>query len=167
MSSESLGASEEPLSLLKPFRAPLRALTYSSGSAGPAGPAVSSHTFPHLTPSWAALSPFSLLPAAPEPRLGLDLGWNPSGEGCTQGLKDVPPGPTRAILALKSLPRGLALGPSLAREQRLGVWCVGEPLQPGLLWGPLEEESVSKEKGEGVKPRQEEVLKDRAASLRP
>lgn len=98
------------------------------------------------------------LQLAPEPRLGLDLGWNPSGEGCTQGLKDVPPGPTRAILALKSLPRGLALGPSLAKEQRLGVWCVGEPLQPGLLWGPLEEESVSKEKGEGVKPRQEENL---------
>uniref|UniRef100_A0A2K5EWM9 Zinc finger protein 408 n=1 Tax=Aotus nancymaae TaxID=37293 RepID=A0A2K5EWM9_AOTNA len=96
---------------------------------------------------------------APEPRLGLDLGWNPSGEGCAPSLKDVPPRPSRALFALKSLPRGLALGPSRAREQRLGVWCVGEPLQPGLFWGPLEEESVSEEKGKGVKPRPEEVLK--------
>ncbi|KAF3822044.1 hypothetical protein GH733_007418 [Mirounga leonina] len=93
---------------------------------------------------------------APDPRLGPDLGWIPSGQGCVQGLKDFPPGATRAFLALKSLPRGLALGPSLAEEQRLGVWCVGEALQPGLLWGPLEEESVSEQKDEGVKPRQEE-----------
>ncbi|XP_045749737.1 zinc finger protein 408 [Mirounga angustirostris] len=93
---------------------------------------------------------------APDPRLGPDLGWIPSGQGCAQGLKDFPPGATRAFLALKSLPRGLALGPSLAEEQRLGVWCVGEALQPGLLWGPLEEESVSEQKDEGVKPRQEE-----------
>ncbi|KAB0405188.1 hypothetical protein E2I00_012421, partial [Balaenoptera physalus] len=41
-------------------------------------------------------------------------------------------------------------------EQRLGVWCVGEPLQPGLLWGPLEEESVSEQKGHGVKTKQKE-----------
>ncbi|XP_026367774.2 zinc finger protein 408 [Ursus americanus] len=93
---------------------------------------------------------------APDARLGPDLGWSPSGQGCAQGLRDFPPGPTRAVLALKSLPRGLALGPSLAEEQRLGVWCVGEPLQPGLLWGPLEEESDSEPKDKGVKPRQEE-----------
>ncbi|EFB16061.1 hypothetical protein PANDA_010582, partial [Ailuropoda melanoleuca] len=96
------------------------------------------------------------LPAASDARLSPDLGWSPSGQGCAQGLRDFPPGPTRAVLALKSLPRGLALGPSLAEEQRLGVWCVGEPLQPGLLWGPLEEESVSEPKDKGVKPRQEE-----------
>uniref|UniRef100_A0A8C8ZUQ0 Zinc finger protein 408 n=1 Tax=Prolemur simus TaxID=1328070 RepID=A0A8C8ZUQ0_PROSS len=95
---------------------------------------------------------------APERRLGPDLGWSSSEEGCAQGLKDFPPGPPRAILALESLPRGLALGPSLAKEQRLGVWCVGEALKPGLLWGPLEEESVSEEKGEGVKPPQNEDL---------
>ncbi|XP_036716627.1 zinc finger protein 408 [Balaenoptera musculus] len=93
---------------------------------------------------------------APDPRLGPDSGWSPSREGCTQELKDFSPGPTRAILALKSLPRGLALGPSLIKEQRLGVWCVGEPLQPGLLWGPLEEESVSEQKGHGVKTTQKE-----------
>uniref|UniRef100_A0A8C4FG18 Zinc finger protein 408 n=1 Tax=Catagonus wagneri TaxID=51154 RepID=A0A8C4FG18_9CETA len=91
-----------------------------------------------------------------DPRLDLDSGWTPSGEGCAQGLKDFPAGPTQAILALKSLPRGLALGPSLTEERRLGVWCVGEPLQPGLLWGPLEEESVSKQKGSGAKREQEE-----------
>ncbi|XP_045871190.1 zinc finger protein 408 isoform X1 [Meles meles] len=86
------------------------------------------------------------------PDLRRDLRWIPSGQGCARSLKDFPPGPTRAVLALKSLPRGLALGPSLAQELRLGVWCVGAPLQPGLLWGPLEEE----QKGEEVKPRQEE-----------
>nr|XP_035960873.1 zinc finger protein 408 [Halichoerus grypus] len=102
------------------------------------------------------LSEGERLRLAPDPRLGPDLGWIPSGQGCAQGLKDFPPGPTRAVLALKSLPRGLALGPSLAEEQRLGVWCVGEALQPGLLWGPLEEESVLEQKDEGVKPRQEE-----------
>ncbi|XP_012656843.1 zinc finger protein 408 [Otolemur garnettii] len=94
---------------------------------------------------------------APEPCLGLDLGWSSSGGGCAQALKDFLPGPTRAVLALKSLPPGLALGPSVAKEQGLGVWCVGEALKPGLLWGPLEEESVS-EKDEGVKPQQEEDL---------
>lgn len=94
------------------------------------------------------------------------MGWIPSGQGCAQGLKDFPPEPTRAVLALQSLPRGLALGPSFAEEQRLGVWCVGEPLQPGLLWGPLEEESVPEQKDEGVKPRRKEVLKDRTCLLR-
>ncbi|ELR54103.1 Zinc finger protein 408 [Bos mutus] len=96
------------------------------------------------------------LQLAPDPRLGPESGWSPPSEGCAPGLKDVPPGPTRAILALKSLPRGLALGPSLTAEQRLGVWCVGEPLQPGLLWGPLEEGSVSEQKGNGVEPKRKE-----------
>ncbi|XP_032216394.1 zinc finger protein 408 [Mustela erminea] len=100
------------------------------------------------------LSEGEKLQLAPDPRP--DSRWIPSGQGCARGLKDFPPGPTRAVLALKSLPRGLALGPSLAVELRLGVWCVGAPLQPGLLWGPLEEESVSEQKGEEVKPRQEE-----------
>ncbi|XP_054443036.1 zinc finger protein 408 isoform X2 [Pteronotus mesoamericanus] len=96
---------------------------------------------------------------APEPSLDPGSGWGPSGEGCAQGLKDFPPWPTRAVHALKSLPRGLALGPSLVEKQRLGVWCVGEPLRPGVLWGPLEEESDSEQKGEGVKPRQKKVYR--------
>lgn len=37
----------------------------------------------------------------------------------------------------------------------MGVWCVGAPLQPGLHWGPLEEEAVL-EKGEGTKTSHEE-----------
>ncbi|XP_055456662.1 zinc finger protein 408 isoform X2 [Psammomys obesus] len=93
----------------------------------------------------------------PEPRLGQDSGWSPSGEGLAQGLKDFPPGTSPAILALRSLPQGLAVGPSSARKQHLGVWCVGAPLQPGLHWGPLEEDSIL-EKGEGLKPRLEEDL---------
>ncbi|XP_072825980.1 zinc finger protein 408 isoform X1 [Vicugna pacos] len=92
----------------------------------------------------------------PDPLLGRVSGWSPSGEGCAQGLKDLPPGTTRAILSLKSLPRGLALGPSLAVERCFGIWCVGESLQPGLLWGPLEEEYASGQKGDGVKTKQEE-----------
>lgn len=38
----------------------------------------------------------------------------------------------------------------------MGVWCVGAPLQPGLHWGPLEEEAVL-EKGEGMKTSHEEA----------
>ncbi|XP_044537797.1 zinc finger protein 408 [Gracilinanus agilis] len=49
------------------------------------------------------------------------------------------PGPAAAAQALRSLPRGLAVGPSGARRRRLGVWCVGAALRQGLLWGPLEE----------------------------
>ncbi|XP_014647952.1 PREDICTED: zinc finger protein 408 [Ceratotherium simum simum] len=111
---------------------------------------------PHLSPPATAWGPSlsSCLPAGPEPRLGPASGWSPCGEGRAPGLQDFPPAPPRAVRALKSLPRGLALGPSFARDRRLGVWCVGEPLQPGLLWGPLEEES--EQRGEGVKPRQEE-----------
>lgn len=108
--------------------------------------------------SWATPSLPSYLLAVPETRLDSGSGWSPSGAGSAQGLKDFPPWSSRAVHALKSLPRGLALGPSLAEEQCLGVWCVGEPLQPGLLWGPLEEEYVSEQKGEGVEPRQEKVL---------
>lgn len=55
----------------------------------------------------------------------------------------------------KEPPPGLAVGPSRSRKQHLGVWCVGAPLQPGLHWGPLEEEAVL-EKGEGMKTSHEE-----------
>lgn len=91
----------------------------------------------------------------PQRRPDPGSGWSPSAEGCAQDLKDWPAWPTRAVHALKTLPQGLALGPSLVEKQRLGVWCVGKPLQPGLLWGPLGEESVSEQKDEGVRPRQE------------
>ncbi|MBZ3882276.1 Zinc finger protein 408 [Sciurus carolinensis] len=104
----------------------------------------------------AVLSRGKTLQPVPEPSLDPESGWRPSGENCAQCHKDYPSWPSKAILALKSLPWGLAVGPSLAKEQRLGVWCVGEPLQPGLHWGPLEE-SVS-EKGEEVKRQQEKDL---------
>ncbi|KAM5248412.1 zinc finger protein 408 [Ctenodactylus gundi] len=68
-----------------------------------------------------------------------------STEACAHGLEDLPPGPSQVILVLQNLPWGLAVGPSLARKPRLGVWCVGEPLQPGRHWGPLEEPA-----GQGV-----------------
>uniref|UniRef100_A0A8C8REC3 Zinc finger protein 408 n=1 Tax=Pelusios castaneus TaxID=367368 RepID=A0A8C8REC3_9SAUR len=42
--------------------------------------------------------------------------------------------------ALRSLPPGLALGPSLAQEPGMGVWCVGRALPPGALLGPGAEE---------------------------
>ncbi|KAM4846298.1 zinc finger protein 408 [Thomomys bottae] len=93
----------------------------------------------------------------PEPPLGPKSGWSSSKEGCAQDSKHFPPGQCPAVLALKSLPGGLAVGPSPGKKQRLSVWCVGEPLQPGLHWGPLEEKSVS-EKDQGVKPSQEEDL---------
>ncbi|KAJ7344685.1 hypothetical protein JRQ81_000635, partial [Phrynocephalus forsythii] len=41
------------------------------------------------------------------------------------------------------LPRGLALGPSLSSPRALGVWCVGQDLEPGLRRlppGPRQEE---------------------------
>lgn len=101
----------------------------------------------------------------PQRRPDPGSGWSPSAEGCAQGLKDWPAWPTRAVHALKTLPQGLALGPSLVEKQRLGVWCVGKPLQPGLLWGPLGEESVSEPKDEGVRPRQEKVCKARVSNL--
>ncbi|KAL6084144.1 hypothetical protein STEG23_006955 [Scotinomys teguina] len=94
---------------------------------------------------------------APEPRLGQDSGWSSSADGFAQGLRDLLPGTSPAILALKSLPQGLALGPSRAKKQHLGVWCVGEPLQLGVHWGPLEVDSLL-EKGEEVKPPHEEDL---------
>ncbi|CAH6788228.1 zinc finger protein 408 [Phodopus roborovskii] len=98
------------------------------------------------------------LPLPPKPSLGQDSGWSPFGKGFARGLKDFPPGMSPAILALKTLPQGLAVGPSSARKQHLGVWCVGEPLQLGLHWGPLEVDSVLEKKGQGVKsPHQEDL----------
>lgn len=41
-----------------------------------------------------------------------------------------------ACPALRSLPPGLALGPSLSRARGTGVWCVGRALPAGALLGP-------------------------------
>nr|XP_033784040.1 zinc finger protein 408 [Geotrypetes seraphini] len=48
-------------------------------------------------------------------------------------------------LTLYSLPRGLALGPSLDQDSSLGVWCVGEGLQEGALFGPIEGDLETKD----------------------
>ncbi|KAJ1124835.1 hypothetical protein NDU88_003283 [Pleurodeles waltl] len=47
--------------------------------------------------------------------------------------------------ALWSLPCGLALGPTLTQDKGLGVWCVGEALSSGTLFGPLKVEDGASE----------------------
>ncbi|KAM6131428.1 zinc finger protein 408 [Pterocles gutturalis] len=44
--------------------------------------------------------------------------------------------PCAACPALRDLPPGLALGPSLSRARGTGVWCVGRALPAGTLLGP-------------------------------
>lgn len=36
---------------------------------------------------------------------------------------------------LKAVPRGLTVGPSLANDGQLGLWCVGQALRKGVLLG--------------------------------
>ncbi|XP_075783718.1 zinc finger protein 408 isoform X2 [Pelodiscus sinensis] len=48
--------------------------------------------------------------------------------------------PGAPCAALRSLPPGLALGPSRAQEPGTGVWCVGRALSPGALLGPRAEQ---------------------------
>ncbi|XP_050971119.1 zinc finger protein 408 isoform X1 [Labeo rohita] len=52
---------------------------------------------------------------------------------------------------LRSIPRGLTLGPSLAEDGQLGLWCVGQVLEKDTLLG-LEEldKIIRKEKAEGL-----------------
>ncbi|XP_038621147.1 zinc finger protein 408-like, partial [Tachyglossus aculeatus] len=66
---------------------------------------------------------------------------------CPEPAAGVPeePEPAASRRPLGDLPRGLALGPSLAQEQFLGVWCVGKGLQPGRTWGPLPGPAAFKE----------------------
>ncbi|XP_051756202.1 zinc finger protein 408 isoform X2 [Ctenopharyngodon idella] len=53
--------------------------------------------------------------------------------------------------ALRSVPRGLTLGPSLAEDGQLGLWCVGRVLEKGTLLGLEEpEKMIRKEKEEGL-----------------
>lgn len=113
---------------------------------------------------WVPPSSPSCLPAEPERRPDPGSGWSSSAGGWAQGRQHCP---ARAVHALKSLPQGLALGPSRVGKQRWGVWCVGKPLRPGLLWGPLGEESVPEPEDGGVPPRPEEkVGRARVSKLR-
>ncbi|KAA0723460.1 Zinc finger protein 17 [Triplophysa tibetana] len=52
---------------------------------------------------------------------------------------------------LRSIPRGLTLGHSLAKDGQLGLWCVGRVLQKGTLLGLKEpDKMISEEKLEEV-----------------
>lgn len=56
--------------------------------------------------------------------------------------------------ALRSVPRGLTLGPSLAEDGQLGLWCVGRVLEKGTLLGLGEpEKMIRKEKEEVCIPQ--------------
>ncbi|XP_016411064.1 zinc finger protein 408-like isoform X1 [Sinocyclocheilus rhinocerous] len=61
---------------------------------------------------------------------------------------------------LRSIPRGLTLGPSLAEDGQLGLWCVGRVLEKGTLLG-LEEPDriIRKEKAEGLQHACHNVFK--------
>ncbi|XP_056317828.1 zinc finger protein 408 [Danio aesculapii] len=61
---------------------------------------------------------------------------------------------------LRSVPRGLTLGPSLAEDGQLGLWCVGRVLEKDTLLG-LEEpdEMISKEKEEELQNTSQSVYK--------
>lgn len=45
---------------------------------------------------------------------------------------------------LSAVPRGLTLGPSLAKDGQFGLWCVGQPLQRGTILC-LEEQAKAEE----------------------
>ncbi|KAJ8402922.1 hypothetical protein AAFF_G00362360 [Aldrovandia affinis] len=56
-------------------------------------------------------------------------------------LKDSSPGQESLHRVLNAVPRGLTVGPSLASNNRLGLWCVGHALHKGALLG-LQEDKV-------------------------
>uniref|UniRef100_A0A8C3P4H7 Zinc finger protein 408 n=1 Tax=Chrysemys picta bellii TaxID=8478 RepID=A0A8C3P4H7_CHRPI len=89
----------------------------------------------HVTP------PLPCLPAGREQR---------PVRGHPGRIRDPPAQPGASCGVLRSLPPGLALGPSLAQEPGMGVWCVGRALPPGALFGPRAEgEGLSRKKGKG------------------
>lgn len=51
----------------------------------------------------------------------------------TQGLLEC--GRDSFCSVLRSVPRGLTLGPSLTKDGQMGLWCVGRSLQAGTLLG--------------------------------
>uniref|UniRef100_W5MF79 Zinc finger protein 408 n=1 Tax=Lepisosteus oculatus TaxID=7918 RepID=W5MF79_LEPOC len=55
---------------------------------------------------------------------------------CIRSSSPDPESPCPALL--RTLPPGLALGPSLARGSCIGVWCVGKAVHKGAFFGPLE-----------------------------
>ncbi|KAG6937993.1 zinc finger protein 408, partial [Chelydra serpentina] len=55
-------------------------------------------------------------------------------------IRHPPAQPGASCGALRSLPPGLALGPSFAQQPGMGIWSVGRALQPGALFGPRAKE---------------------------
>lgn len=51
---------------------------------------------------------------------------------------------------LRSIPRGLTLGPSLAEDGQLGLWCVGRVLEKGTLLGLEEPDKIIRKEKEQV-----------------
>ncbi|XDV18127.1 hypothetical protein PO909_023885 [Leuciscus waleckii] len=61
---------------------------------------------------------------------------------------------------LRSIPRGLTLGPSLAEDGQLGLWCVGRLLEKGTLLGLEEPDKIiRREKEEGLQNTCQNVFK--------
>uniref|UniRef100_A0A9J8BDF5 Zinc finger protein 408 n=1 Tax=Cyprinus carpio carpio TaxID=630221 RepID=A0A9J8BDF5_CYPCA len=62
---------------------------------------------------------------------------------------------------LRAVPRGLTLGPSLAQDGQLGLWCVGRVLEKATLLGLEEPDKINrKEKAEGIQHTCQNVLKN-------
>ncbi|XP_041095648.1 zinc finger protein 408-like [Polyodon spathula] len=62
------------------------------------------------------------------------------GHGPPKFLKDSIPEKASTCRVLHTLPPGLAAGPSHAQGSRIGIWCVGQALQKGIFFGPVEEQ---------------------------
>ncbi|XP_048886033.1 zinc finger and SCAN domain-containing protein 12-like isoform X1 [Brienomyrus brachyistius] len=63
---------------------------------------------------------------------------------------------------LHSVPRGLTVGPSLAKDGRLGLWCVGRALQKGALVGDVDVQLRSLDHGDKKKGRMEDLSQSAA-----
>ncbi|KAI4903815.1 hypothetical protein NFI96_014575 [Prochilodus magdalenae] len=62
---------------------------------------------------------------------------------------------------LRLVPRGLTLGPSLARDGRMGLWCVGRAIQNGALLG-LDEPDKAPSSGKPEEKAEEDVYQKEA-----
>lgn len=58
-----------------------------------------------------------------------------------EGLLECVKESVRSVLRL--VPRGLTLGPSLAKDGQMGLWCVGWALKSGTLLGLEDPEKVT------------------------
>ncbi|XP_067295568.1 zinc finger protein 408 [Pseudorasbora parva] len=60
---------------------------------------------------------------------------------------------------LRSVPRGLTLGPSLAEDGQLGLWCVGRVLEKGTLLGLEEPDKIIRKEKEELQNTCQNVFK--------